>query len=325
MIRSHVQTLTAAVDSELETQRSMLLLKEKLEVKEAEADQLHDELEITQTEIKYLLDLCQANNEHEFERKFENETKARALRSIRSDKWNTLELIVGQGRVEAFFDEIRTQDILTIQTGINNLDSTIQELEQLLNDQHQQLGKLKKEQETLIDHANLSLLGTRLETEKQKLKQAWMSWLTGKLALDVFNQVKQQYEREQQPSVIRRAGDFFREVTNGRYIRIQLSLEDQSVWAVDQIERAKSIDQLSRGTKEQLLFCLRLALIEEYEKNSESLPLVLDDILVNSDPERIRAMARLLELFSADRQIILFTCHPHLLDYFSEKVNRLCC
>jgi uncharacterized protein YhaN len=91
------------------------------------------------------------------------------------------------------------------------------------------------------------------------------------------------------------------------------------------MERVKSIEQLSRGTKEQLLICLRLALIEEYEKNSEPLPLVLDDILVNSDPERIMAMTRLLEEFAGGRQVILFTCHPYLSDYFSEKVNRLYC
>jgi uncharacterized protein YhaN len=143
--------------------------------------------------------------------------------------------------------------------------------------------------------------------------------------MDVFNQVKQQYEKEQQPSVIQKAGEFFRLVTNGRYSRIQLSMEDQSVWVIDPMERVKSIEQLSRGTKEQLLICLRLALIEEYEKNSEPLPLVLDDILVNSDPERIRAMTRLLEEFAEGRQVILFTCHTYLSDYFSEKVNRLYC
>lgn len=324
-VRMQVHSISEALDREQELHRKMELLQEKLAAKEAEADLLLDELERIQTEIKNLLEICQTNTEAEFEHKYELEARARRLRTIWSDKWNTLELMVGQGRVDAFFDEIRSAELPAIQSDINQLESTVRDLEKLLNDQHEQLGKCKNEQESLVDMANLSSLGTRLETEKQKLKQAWMNWLSGKLAMDVFNQVKQQYEKEQQPSVIQKAGEFFRLVTNGRYSRMQLSMEDQSVWVIDPMERVKSIEQLSRGTKEQLLICLRLALIEEYEKKSEPLPLVLDDILVNSDPERIRAMTRLLEEFAGGRQVILFTCHPYVSDYFSEKVNRLYC
>lgn len=324
-VRVHVYAISEALDREQELHQRMELLKEKLVLKETEADQLLDELEQIQIEIKNLLEICQTDTEAEFEHKYELEARARRLRTIRSDKWNTLELMVGQGKVDAFFDEMRPMDLPAIQSDINRLDNAIRDLEQLLNDQHEQLGKCKNEQELLVGMANLSSLGTRLETEKQKLKQAWMNWLSGKLAMDVFNQVKQQYEKEQQPSVIQKAGEFFRLVTNGRYSRIQLSMEDQSVWVMDPMERAKSIDQLSRGTKEQLLICLRLALIEEYEKNSEPMPLVLDDILVNSDPERIRAMTCLLEKFAEGRQVILFTCHTYLSDYFSDKVNRLYC
>jgi uncharacterized protein YhaN len=323
--RMHVQAVSEALEKEQEAHRKMEHLKEKLLVKEAEADQLLDELKGIQTEIKDLLALCQVNTEVEFEHKVEMEALARRLRTSRSDKWDTLELMIGQGRVDAFFDEIKSIDLLTIQLDITNLDSTIRELDQVSNEQHELLGKYKNEQELLVDKATLSSVGTQLETEKQNLKQAWMKWLSGKLAMDVFNQVKLQYEKEQQPAVIQKAGDYFRLVTNGRYCRIQLSMEDQSVWVIDPMERAKSIDQLSRGTKEQLLICLRLALIGEYEKNSEPLPLVLDDILVNSDPERIQAMARLLEQFAEGRQVILFTCHSYLSDYFSEKVNRLYC
>ena len=48
------------------------------------------------------------------------------------------------------------------------------------------------------------------------------------------------------------------------------------------------MDELSRGTGEQLYLALRFGLIEEFAGQAEPLPVVMDDILVNFDVERAR-------------------------------------
>ena len=60
----------------------------------------------------------------------------------------------------------------------------------------------------------------------------------------------------------------------------------------------------------QLFLAMRFALIEEYAKNAEPMPVVLDDILVNFDPERAKAACKVIINLSDRFQIIFLTCHP---------------
>jgi uncharacterized protein YhaN len=40
----------------------------------------------------------------------------------------------------------------------------------------------------------------------------------------------------------------------------------------------------------------------------------MDDVLVNFDPERARGMAMAINAVSDEHQVLLFTCHPHVVD-----------
>lgn len=74
-------------------------------------------------------------------------------------------------------------------------------------------------------------------------------------------------------------------------------------------DEAYAFDQLSQGAKEQLLLCLRLAVVQELATDEPQI-LILDDVLVNTDPVR---QDRILDVLSAqaDRlQILILTCHP---------------
>lgn len=70
------------------------------------------------------------------------------------------------------------------------------------------------------------------------------------------------------------------------------------------------MDMLSRGTREDLYVCLRLALADQFGKRSGRLPFVADDIFVNFDPARARAALSVLAGFAEENQVLLFTCHP---------------
>lgn len=66
---------------------------------------------------------------------------------------------------------------------------------------------------------------------------------------------------------------------------------------------------LSGGAREQLSLLVRIGLAEVLG-TEQSWPLVLDDALVNTDPERIRRVQRLLCQASRRMQILLLTCSP---------------
>ena len=66
---------------------------------------------------------------------------------------------------------------------------------------------------------------------------------------------------------------------------------------------------MSTGTREQLYLAIRLAYVRHYCNTSESLPMVMDDILVNFDDERARSTLACLAEISKHVQIIFLTCH----------------
>ena len=57
-----------------------------------------------------------------------------------------------------------------------------------------------------------------------------------------------------------------------------------------------------------------MAFIKEYAGRVGTLPLIVDDILVNFDPQRAKTTIRLLNEISGENQSIMFTCHPNTLD-----------
>ncbi|HAU0120888.1 TPA: AAA family ATPase [Legionella pneumophila] len=68
-------------------------------------------------------------------------------------------------------------------------------------------------------------------------------------------------------------------------------------------------ENLSIGTREQLAILLRLAYADLLVEKGASVPLILDDALVNSDDLRREKMKQILHRASKKHQIILLTCH----------------
>jgi hypothetical protein len=76
-------------------------------------------------------------------------------------------------------------------------------------------------------------------------------------------------------------------------------------------DRASShaFELLSEGAKEQLLLCLRIAVAQELA-TAEPQVLILDDVLVNTDPVRQERILDVLETIATQLQVIVLTCHP---------------
>ena len=109
----------------------------------------------------------------------------------------------------------------------------------------------------------------------------------------------------------------------GRYRQVYAPLGEQTVTVTDADGRTKQPTELSRGTREQLFLSLRFGLIRELGERTEPLPVVVDEVLVNFDPDRgLRAAAAFTEL-SRTNQVLVFTCHPTVVDLFRNAACEL--
>ena len=77
--------------------------------------------------------------------------------------------------------------------------------------------------------------------------------------------------------------------------------------------------RLSRGTLEQLYLALRLGLMDHLDPEDQTLPMFLDETLVNWDDERLSSGLEVLSTVAERRQVLLFTCHP----YLPERLEKL--
>ena len=79
---------------------------------------------------------------------------------------------------------------------------------------------------------------------------------------------------------------------------------------IDAHGRPQGVDTLSSGTREQLYLTVRLGLALEYAQRAVALPLLLDDVFVNFDPDRRTRAARALARVAERTQVLFLSCHP---------------
>jgi hypothetical protein len=128
--------------------------------------------------------------------------------------------------------------------------------------------------------------------------------------------------RDHQPPVLREASRWLARLTEGRYASITTAIDEARLEVHDADGAIWNPERLSRGTREQVFLALRLALIRDLGRHDVSLPIVMDDALVNFDDVRARSAARVLVEFiaeqAADRQMLVLTCHEHVAKTFHE-------
>ena len=128
--------------------------------------------------------------------------------------------------------------------------------------------------------------------------------------------------RDHQPPVLREASRWLARLTDGRYSSITTAIDEARLEVHDAEGAVWNPERLSRGTREQVFLALRLALIRDLGRHDVSLPIVMDDALVNFDDSRARSAARVLVEFVAEqaagRQMLVLTCHEHVARIFHE-------
>lgn len=128
----------------------------------------------------------------------------------------------------------------------------------------------------------------------------------------LLERVRREHETVGRPAVLRRASALFESFTAHAYT-LDVVHGDEPEFAA--VERAtglrRSLDELSDGTRLQLLLAGRLGFALEAEQGA-GIPLILDEALANSDPERTRAVVQALLALTADgaRQVFYLTSNP---------------
>ncbi len=123
------------------------------------------------------------------------------------------------------------------------------------------------------------------------------------------------------PPVFHRARELFGEITDYRY-ELSLDRGSASFRAFDRVyERSFALDELSSGTKVQLMLSVRMAFLETQEQACRA-PLVLDETLANSDADRARAIIDAVNTICEEgRQVFYLTAQADEVQKWNARLE----
>lgn len=135
--------------------------------------------------------------------------------------------------------------------------------------------------------------------------------------------------RKDMGPVVARTSQYLSALTLGRWTQMVVGLDDADNPQVQlrrsdaevQEDELVALSGLSEGTLDQLYLALRLSILVEGVQHGETMPLVVDDILLSFDDDRAAAALRLLAEVSEHFQVIFLTHHSHLGDLATESVT----
>ncbi|MFB5663179.1 AAA family ATPase [Alteribacillus sp. HJP-4] len=188
------------------------------------------------------------------------------------------------------------------------LNSTLDKMEQQEKEWQRKDAELGQQIKRLEQDGTYEKVLQEYAERKASFQENVYDWLKWKTASLLLKKAKSRYEKERQPEVIQLASKYFHFITEEEYTSLFTPM-DGKYFQVERNDGMRfSVEELSRGTAEQLYLSLRLALAEVYNQYSV-FPLIMDDPFVNFDSSRKKAAFRLLNEISAERQVIYFTCH----------------
>ena len=176
----------------------------------------------------------------------------------------------------------------------------------------ERIGGLRTAVEKMLRDASDSVQRQEREDLLGRLDEKSRDWAVLSVARHLLHSSRKRYESAHRPAVLGIAERYFSTWTQGRFTRIIAPMGS----VIESVERDTGeqvpLGGLSLGTAQQLYLAVRFGLVEHFAQSAEPLPLVMDDILVNFDPERAALTAESIRELAKTHQVLYFTCHKEV-------------
>lgn len=146
---------------------------------------------------------------------------------------------------------------------------------------------------------------SRMENEHEQLTEEYDA-IT--LAIDTLRKADEEIQSRFSPALGKLAAEYMQYVTDGKYDGVMLDRDFSAQVHESGAAVPHPANYLSAGTLDLMYLAVRLAVCALALPEDANCPLIIDDALVNLDPERRAQALRLLEKIAQQRQVILFSC-----------------
>jgi uncharacterized protein YhaN len=318
-IPNNIEILCLAFENSKANRERRNLIENQHKEQNGKISGLEDHLKNKANEIEKFVRSVGAIDTEGFYRKQSAFETYKALKKTVEQKRGIIHSNVGLGQhFDQFLEGIQSTPLEEIKQKLGKRIAEYSELQETREQLLQDIGETRNELEKLSSNNDLVDRQNELESHKQELKMVAETWASYRSALVLIDEAKKRYEKNRQPGVIRAAENLFAKITNGTYSHIIKPIDSEDILVEDAQHKRKGVQEMSRGTLEQLYLSMRFGLIDEYESRSEPLPAVLDDVFVNFDDERDERLIEVLNQFGQQRQVIVLTCHQRSLEAYKK-------
>ena len=310
-----LDALRRALAEALTTSQQRRELTDKLAAATQALDLLKSRGQELEQEGDELLRQAGAADAEDFRRRGEAHRKWRESVQQMETEETALYRMAGTREAQAALEEeLGRTDPLELQEEKERLRAGVEELSDLISADDQEIGDLKGKLKSMEQDEHLSELLLQQRTVKEQLHDATRRWATLVICRHLVDEARGVYERERQPQVIQEADRFLHTMAHGRY-RLLAAVGEDGVHLESQRSQARKEEVVwSAGLADQVYLAIRLGLAREFGRHSEPLPVILDDVLVKFDPSRRVNTARVILEFAREQQVLLFSCHPEIVD-----------
>jgi uncharacterized protein YhaN len=300
------------------------ILLERIEEHEIKLRVLRKRMEDADNKIVALMEAAGAEDEESFRELAQRHGRFKTLEQERRVLMENLLAALRIEDEEVLRGELDARDWDECRRKAEVLEGDLQRLREESEGLAREAGMIAKEIETLEAEDETDRLLAEKEALLARFGDGLKEWIVYKLGYDLLEQTIRIYESEKQPKLLARSSEIFSAVTGNSFRKILFPLDGDRV----KVERADGTrieeELLSRGTLEQLYLSMRMAHLDVYHREKFNIPMMMDDVLVNFDPQRAARTAEALAKFAEETglQILFFTCHPHTADLFPQSVAR---
>lgn len=314
-LRQLAQVLQDEKDLE-ETRKSYVIKMKKLQ---RERGKFEDIVRSASRKRNALFVLAGVKDAKAFKQVAADTLRAADLRRVMDELTSRITVTLAGQFTEEAIAAVFKKEGRDLQTRWNQRASDMETMRKQLASVHERRGACLAEMQMLVADKRLAHAQLDLGVIEKQLDEAICRWQVLGVVSRVLETVRKSYETDRQPETLREASQYLNRLTLGHYERVWMPLDRREL-LVDSAEgKQLPLDVLSRGTRESVYISLRLALAASFARRGATLPLVLDDVLVNFDTQRVRNAAELFREFAqGGNQIVMFTCHEHIMRLFKE-------
>lgn len=260
--------------------------------------------------------------------------KAQRLNNMRSDYFSAESRFNVQRKKYGDYESLHKaigknieQKVFVVSSRLEEVNEQIQNSRDNESDLAGEQGRLGEKKKYLIENGlSPAAIEGRIEQLKEERARRIRERDEYVIAYGIIQKARDKFLSERSPKFLTTASEYINYITDGRYNKISLSEKGTSIMVSNNKKRNfdfESVDAvLSRGTKEQVYFALRLAMLERFDPNGDKLPIILDEALVNWDNERFKKIIEIIDILSKDRQVFIYTCHDYVADTVAKTAKN---